>query len=229
MLLYAVIHTRIDIAFTVNMLSRFCNDPGTKHINAVKHLVKYVNGTLDHVIVFYKRLFPEQSGPCDHLHFNVSCYTDADLAGNPDTRHSQTGYILMIGRSVIAWNSTGQGSLSSSTAESEIKSVRHCLIDILVIVKLILSHMGFPQYDSPTYNDNKAVKDVSDRDEITRGLRHIELAYHIVITARERGVITIVHIPSADNVADILTKPVSAAVFNYLVPSIIMHRDLVQK
>ena len=52
---------------------------------------------------------------------------DADLAGNLDNSHSTSALIGYIGLSVVSFTSKTQGSLSTSTAESEIKAVNQCL------------------------------------------------------------------------------------------------------
>ena len=52
---------------------------------------------------------------------------DEDLGGNQDNGHSKTSYIGYLGESAICWCSTDQGSVSTSTAESEIKAVNHTL------------------------------------------------------------------------------------------------------
>jgi hypothetical protein len=50
---------------------------------------------------------------------------DADLGGNKDNGHSQTSYLGYLAGSLICWCSTDQGSVSTSSAESEIKAVNH--------------------------------------------------------------------------------------------------------
>lgn len=39
-------HTRPDIIYTVNLLSRFVNKPSRMHMGAVKHLLRYIAGTI---------------------------------------------------------------------------------------------------------------------------------------------------------------------------------------
>ena len=56
-----------------------------------------------------------------NLQLKFQC--DADQ----DNGHSQTSYIGYLAESVICWCSTDQGSVSTSTAESEIKAVNHTL------------------------------------------------------------------------------------------------------
>ena len=47
-LLYLALCTRPDIAYLVGVLCRFNSNPGPAHWKAVKHLLRYVRGTLDH-------------------------------------------------------------------------------------------------------------------------------------------------------------------------------------
>ena len=49
-----LVHTRLDIAFVVGYVSRFMEDPREDHWAAVKQLLRYINGTMDHGIVFPK-------------------------------------------------------------------------------------------------------------------------------------------------------------------------------
>ena len=50
----------------------------------------------------------------DELQLRFQC--DADLAGNPDTLHSQTSYLGYLGTFFICWCSTDQGSIATSVA-----------------------------------------------------------------------------------------------------------------
>ena len=78
------------------------------------------------------------------LHFQC----DADLAGNLDNNHSQTSYLGYLGGSLICWRSTDQGSISTSTAESEVKAVNHTLKCEVIANRGMLTTMGWIQ--SPT-------------------------------------------------------------------------------
>ena len=48
-LLFAAQITRPDICFAVNMLSRFSQNPGKAHWNAVKRVMRYLKGTITKV------------------------------------------------------------------------------------------------------------------------------------------------------------------------------------
>ena len=122
-LMYGMVHTLMTIMYELNVLSRYENNPGPRHIEFAKHLLRYVKYSK------HDRLkFKTHDGPTDiktrtnilQLRFQY----DADLTGNPDTKHSQTSYLGYLANSLICWCSTDQGSIS---AESEIKAVNHTL------------------------------------------------------------------------------------------------------
>ena len=101
---------------------------------------------------------------------------DADLAGNLDNSHSTSAHIGYIGLSVVSFTSKTQGSLSTSTAESEIKAVNQCLKEAALVLRGMLILMGFPQDATIIEEDNQACVYASEIPHMTRGMRHLDLA-----------------------------------------------------
>ena len=104
-LMYGMVHTLVTISYALNVLSRYSNNPGPRHIVFAKHLLKYVRTTK-----LNRLKFGTHEGEKDIetmtkvLQLRFQC--DADLAGNPDTKHSQTSYLGYLGGSLICWCST---------------------------------------------------------------------------------------------------------------------------
>ena len=173
-LMYGMVHTLVTIAYALNVLSRYGNNPGPRHIEFLVHLVKYVRSTKND-----RLKFETHDGPMDIntmtnlLQLRFQC--DADLAGNPDTLHSQTSYLGYLGTSLICWCSTDQGSIATSTAESEIKAVNHTLKAEVISNRGILEQMGWQQQPTIIEEDNKACVDSSLVSHMTRGLRHLAI------------------------------------------------------
>ena len=46
-LMYLASHTQPDISFSVNLLARYSSCPTRRHWNGVKHILKYLRGTMD--------------------------------------------------------------------------------------------------------------------------------------------------------------------------------------
>jgi hypothetical protein len=91
-------HTRPDITFAVSYLSRFMEAPASEHYAAVKHLLRYVAGTLDHGCVY----------SCGKGELKLTGFSDSDHAGDTNDRKSTTGVIFFLGTSPVSWQSQKQ-------------------------------------------------------------------------------------------------------------------------
>ncbi|XP_014755990.1 uncharacterized protein LOC106866396 [Brachypodium distachyon] len=68
-----LINTRPDLAYAVGIVSRFMEDPGVSHMAAVKHILRYIRGTITFGC-HYTRRGEGYSG--------LVGYCDSDLAGD---------------------------------------------------------------------------------------------------------------------------------------------------
>ena len=106
-LMYAMLRTPPDIAYAVSVVSRYASNPTGDHWTAVKRIFRYLKGTL------HLRL--TLSGPLRPL----AGWTDADWAGDKDTRRSTSGYVFNLGSAAITWSSKRQPTVALSTFEAE--------------------------------------------------------------------------------------------------------------
>jgi hypothetical protein len=210
-----MVHTLVTISYALNVLSRYGNNPGPRHITFAKHLLKYVRSTkMDRL------KFETHNGPTDidtmtkELQLRFQC--DADLAENPDTKHSQTSYLGYLGDSLICWGSTDQGSMSTSTAESEIKAVNHTLKCEVIANRGILNPMGWKQEPTVIEEDNKACVDASVVPHMTSGMRHLDITQNFLKEKFAEGVCVFKKIDSKNNNSDIGTKRLPFPIFDYL-------------
>ena len=88
MLSYIAGHTKPDIACALNVLSRYCNNPGSSFLN---HLVKYCEYSKDDRLKFYAHRGPYDADTMKRL-TQARFQCDADLAGNLDNLHSTLLY-----------------------------------------------------------------------------------------------------------------------------------------
>ena len=82
--MYAMLCTRLDLAYAISQVSQFSNLPNTSHYAVVKHVLRYLKGTL-HVGVTF-------SGS---LGLVLVLYCDADWADGED-RKSISAYIAIL-------------------------------------------------------------------------------------------------------------------------------------
>ncbi|XP_038972732.1 secreted RxLR effector protein 161-like [Phoenix dactylifera] len=108
-LMYAQVYTRPDIAYVVGLLGRFQANPGMEHWRAAKKVLRYLEGTQDHIFKYNKSDLLEIVG-----------YSDLDFAGCPDSRKSTSGYIFLLAGGAVSWKSSKQKMTAASTMEAEL-------------------------------------------------------------------------------------------------------------
>nr|XP_016457636.1 PREDICTED: uncharacterized mitochondrial protein AtMg00810-like [Nicotiana tabacum] len=108
-------------------------------------------------------------------------YCDSDWAAYPDSRKSVNGYLVLFGGSPISWKSKKQTTVSLSFAEADYISLRK------VVVKLAVVH-------------------IARNSVFHERTKHIEVNCHFVQDKLHDGLITLHHISTHDQLADILTK-----------------------
>ena len=106
---YLALGTQPDISFTTSTLARFSSNPGPEHWRAVKHLFRYIKGTMD-----YKLTYGRTPHPTAFL-----SYSDADYAGDQDKARSTSGWVILMGGGAVSWSSKLQTRVAESTTESE--------------------------------------------------------------------------------------------------------------
>ncbi|XP_040866301.1 secreted RxLR effector protein 161-like [Glycine max] len=121
-IMYAQTCTRPDISFATGMLERYQSNPGMEHWKAAKKVLRYLQGTKDHMLT-YKR--------SDHL--EVIGYSDSDFAGCVDTRKSTLGFVFLLAGGAISWKSAKQSVVAASTMETEFisKLLREFTMEII--------------------------------------------------------------------------------------------------
>ncbi|UYV73254.1 hypothetical protein LAZ67_10002363, partial [Cordylochernes scorpioides] len=92
-LMYLMTGTRPDIAYAVSRVSQFMNNPGPSHWTAVKKIFGYLKATKNIGICF-------GGSSCTT---SLIGFSDADFAGDLDTRKSTTGYVFMLNNGPISW------------------------------------------------------------------------------------------------------------------------------
>ena len=82
--MYVMLCTRLDISYSVGMVSRYQSDPERDHWTVVKNILKYLRRIKDYMLVY---------GTKDLI---LTRYTDFDLQTNKDARKSTLGSIITL-------------------------------------------------------------------------------------------------------------------------------------
>jgi hypothetical protein len=140
-------------------------------------------------------------------------YSDADWSGDVD-RKSISGALHYFGEDLVHWTSKKQGCVALSTAEAEYVAASSCAQDVIWI-RGELCDLKYQQRE-PTviFDDNTAAIKWSSGS--SRRAKHTNLKVcfvHEVVSIKQA---IRKYLPTAEQVADILSKPLEAIIFSYL-------------
>lgn len=201
-----LVNIRPDLAFAVQHLSQFMQNPRIPHYNALMHVLRYVKGHLDFEILLHKK-----------ADYSLKAYCDSDWAACPHTRRSVSGYVVFFGGSLISWKSKKQGTVSLSSAEAEYRSIRRVVAELSWLSRLLNELTITSVTPIPIRCDNQAAVYIAKNPVFHERTKHIELDCHFVREKLMDGLISLHHIDSRQQLADVLTKPLPGPLHRHLV------------
>lgn len=108
---------------------------------------------------------------------------------------------------MITWNSRCQEVVAQSTAEAEYMAASDAAKH-LVWVRSFLFDIFFPVESTVQFHlDSTSAISISTEDAVKKRSRHIDRKHHLIREQYQSGLLDIVHVSSADMLADFLTKP----------------------
>jgi hypothetical protein len=211
-IMHLSIWTRPDISWITNKLCQFNKDPSELHMSAVKHLLRYIKGTLDYSFTYktsdHNSLYGLFTDYSDFDYSPLHGYSDASGASDPDDRCSTSGYIYFYYNAPIAWGSRKQTyAVALSTMESEYLALTEAAKEAQFLRRLLAS-INFIQ-NQPTLiltDSDSALRHIKNNVNHPRS-KHIDTRHHYIRFAYNSGDVDIRYIPAASQTADILTKP----------------------
>lgn len=107
-------------------------------------------------------------------------FSDADWAGDKETRRSTTGYLFKLAGGSISWASKLQASVSLSSTEAEYVAAAAATQEAIYLRRL-LGGLGFIQ-EGPTaiMEDNQGCIALSLNPINHQRLKHVDLKFHFV-------------------------------------------------
>jgi hypothetical protein len=216
--------TRCDIAYINHQCARFTENPKDCHAKAIRWLAKYLKATRDRGTI----LKPQKNK-------GLEVYVDADFSGNwdpkaphmdRDTARSRHGYIIMYEGCPLLHKSQLQTEIALSSTESEYIGISYALRDAIPIMNLLqeMRSKGFPVFKTKpklhckVFEDNSGALEMAKTHKYRPRTKHLNIKLHHFRDYVTRGDISIHKIDTKEQIADILTKPVSREILEYLRP-----------
>lgn len=208
---YAAITTRLDIAYITSVLARFVNAPLTQHLDAAKHVLRYLSGTVDQCMTF------GQFRNRDLSTVRLEVYTDSDYAQERADRKSITGVVMLVNGDVISTVSKKQKTVSCSSTESEYVAAGAGVRELLWYRSWFSEIFGLDRrITGVLWIDNLSAKSLCTNDGSHGGTKHIDVQHHFIRDHVLNGIIRVRHVPTSEQLADIMTKPLARPTFTSL-------------
>ena len=106
-IMYAMLCTRPDVAYSLGVVSRYQSDPGEAHWKVVKTILKYLRNTKDQWLIY---------GESD---LKLVGYTDSSFMSDQDDSKSVSGFIFTLNGGAICWKSSKQHTLTDLVCEAK--------------------------------------------------------------------------------------------------------------
>lgn len=195
--------TRPDLQYAVQQVCLHMHQSCDVHWSLVKRILRYVRGTVRHGL----QLFVQNTAT------DIIAYSDADWAGCPDTRRSTSGYCVFLGDSLISWSSKWQPTVSRSSPEAEYRAVANAVAECTWLRQLLTELRCSPDKASVIFCDNVSATYLSANPVDHRRTKPIELDIHFVRDLVTVGQVRVLLVPTAQQLADIMTKGLPSMAF----------------
>ena len=144
--------------------------------------------------------------------FELLGYSDSDYASCKVNRKSTTRTCQFIGWSLVSYSSKKQNYVALSTAEAEYVVAGACYVQLLWM-KQTIKDFGCELTKIPLLCNNEgAIKLVNNPINHSR-TKHIDIRHHFLRDHEANGDITIHHVSTEKQLADIFTKPLDESKF----------------
>jgi len=197
--------TRLDIAFTVNRLSQFLQNPLLPHWQATKRLLRYLKQT----ITFGLHIQNSSS-------YLLQAFSNADWAGSRDDQRSTRGYCIFLGKNLISWSCKKQATVAKSSTEAEYKALANTAAELTWLQSLLIE-LHIPVRVPPVlWCDNIGATYLSSNPVFRALTKHIAIDFYFVREMVASKSLNIQFLSTKDQVTDVFTKPLSSSRFSIL-------------
>jgi hypothetical protein len=156
--------TRSEISFAVNRVSQFMHSPTSTHWEAVKHILRYLKGTIDYDIAIKSA-----------SSLTITAFADSDWAGCPDDRRSTAGYAVFLRPNLVSWSSKKQPTVARSSTEAEYRGLAAATAEIIWL-QCLLQELGLSLSVPILWCDNLGATFLASNPAFHARTKHIELA-----------------------------------------------------
>jgi hypothetical protein len=162
-IMYAMVCTCPDISQAVSVVSHYMANLGKVHWQAIKWILRYLQGTINVGLVYDRG-----SG----ISSSIVGYVDLDYAGDSDKRRSLTGFVFTLSRYAISWKATLQLTIALSTMEAKYMAVAKVVKEAIWLRGLV-SDLGLQQDETIVFCDSQSAIHLTKNQMYHERTKHI--------------------------------------------------------
>ena len=230
---WAVELGRVDIYLEVSLLSQYLADPRQGHFEATYHIFAYLKTHAKMKLVFdlkavvldetcfakvpmgeWREFYGDVAEELPAVNMpeplgkpvQVTCFVDADHAGNLITSRSYSGILILLQNAPILWYSRRQNTVETSSFGSEFVAMRIAK-EMIEAIRYKLRMFGVPVVTAANLlcDNRRVVKNTSIPSSVL-SKRHNAINYHTVREAAAAGILRVGKEGTETNIADLFTK-----------------------
>ncbi|KAL2591732.1 hypothetical protein AAZV13_12G026300 [Glycine max] len=186
-------------------------NPRHLHLIAIQRIIKYLLATSSRGLFF----------PTDAT-IQLQAYNDANWTGSPNTKKSTIGWCMFLGDAPVSWKCKKQESVSKSFIEAKYRSMSVACSENIWL-RGLFSKLGYLQAaPTPLYVDNTSVIQIVANLVYHERTKHIEIDCHSIREAYDHKIITLPHVSTSVQLADVFTKSLARQWRNFLVSKLML-------
>jgi hypothetical protein len=154
---------------------------------------------------------------------DFNCYADASHASDIDIRRSITGYIFFISGRPVSWQSRMKTSVSLSSMEAEYMTASAATQEDLWQARLSQQFGMRIKLPISLYEDIKSAIMFADHPGDHKTTKHIDTRTKFAREAQNYGCTKLIYVPTAEQLADGMTKALPIGLFQSFCLSNYLH------
>jgi len=171
-LLYSMLGTHPDLAFTVTQMVKFTHNPLEKHLLKTRHILCYLASTRKYTLIYDGRSDTGLYAYCN------SSYGD-DRSDADHRCRSMQGYFFSLANTSVKWHSKMQTLISTSSTMAEYLALSDCSCDC-AWYKILFGELGKPMPYIPIYGDSHGAIFNAQNPVMQKGIKHIVILCHYI-------------------------------------------------
>ena len=170
--MYLATYTRLDLIYSVSILSRFLINPSPRQRNSARRVFQYLKGTIDLATIY--------RGDYKDKNIRLHGFSDVDYAACRYTRKLISRYVYFLGGGVIRCSAKRQTTVALLTTEAKLYRVVKAAIEgcwLRYLLREIRYH--FDNAESVRlYRDNQGALSLAKNPEFHQRTKHVDIKYH---------------------------------------------------